>query len=57
MNHAGHDQNLVIDANGNILRKGWEGPQSTGEFRVRLDWSGAENKESLADLIEYLKTL
>ena len=55
--NAGHDHNLVIDANGNILRKGWEGPQNPGEFRVRIDWSGAENKESLADLIEYLKTL
>jgi hypothetical protein len=55
--NAGHDHNLVIDANGNILRKGWDGPQNAGEFRVRLDWSGAENKESLADLIEYLKTL
>jgi hypothetical protein len=55
--NAGHDHNLVIDANGNILRKGWDGPQNAGEFRVRLDWSGVENKESLADLIEYLKTL
>lgn len=55
--NAGHDQNLVIDASGNILRKGWDGPQNPGEFRVRLNWTGAENKESLADLIEYLKTL
>ena len=54
---AGHDRNLVIDANGNILRKGWDEPEHAGEFRVRLDWSGAENKESLADLLEYLKTL
>ncbi len=53
----GHDTNLTIDDKGNILRKGWGGEVRAGEMRVRLDWSGAENKASLADLLEYLKTL
>jgi mono/diheme cytochrome c family protein len=53
----GHDTNLTIDAAGNILRKGWEGAPQEGENRVRLDWSGAENREALTDLLEYLKTL
>ncbi|MGH9144140.1 MAG: hypothetical protein ACRD2I_23635, partial [Vicinamibacterales bacterium] len=53
----GHDTNLTVDEKGNILRKGWDGDVGAGEMRVRLDWSGAENKASLADLLEYLKTL
>ena len=55
--NRGHDTDLTVDANGNILRRGWEGPKRDGELRVRLDWSGAANQEPLADLIEYLKTL
>lgn len=55
--NAGHDRNLTIDANGKILRKGWDGAAGAGEIRVRLDWSGTENREMLADLLEYLKTL
>ncbi len=55
--NAGHDHNLTIDANGNILRNNWDGPEHGGELRIRLDWSGAENKESLTDLLEFLKTL
>lgn len=53
----GHDTNLTISADGRILRKGWDGQPKDGELRVRLDWSGAENKESRSDLLEYLKTL
>jgi hypothetical protein len=55
--NSGHNKNLTIDATGKILRVGWDGAQQPGEQRVRLDWSGAENKDSLADLLEYLKTL
>ena len=55
--NAGHDRNLTIDANGKILRRDWSGAQGVGEIRVRLDWSGEQNREALADLIEYLKTL
>jgi hypothetical protein len=55
--NSGHNKNLTIDAGGNILRNSWEGTQQPGELRVRLDWSGPENKERLADLLEYLKTL
>jgi hypothetical protein len=54
--NLGHDKNLTIDATGKILRTGWDGPQQPGELHVRLDWSGAENKNNLADLLEYLKT-
>ncbi len=53
----GHDKNLTIDADGNIVRNNWDGPERSGEKRVRLDWSGSQNKNSLADLLEYLKTL
>jgi mono/diheme cytochrome c family protein len=53
----GHDTNLTIDEKGNVVRKGWDGEERAGEMRVRLDWSGAENKAALADLMEYLKTL
>lgn len=53
----GHDTNLTIDAKGSIIKKGWDGEPRAGEVRVRLDWSGAENKAALADLLEYLKTL
>ena len=54
---AGHDTNLAIDANGRILRRNWDGPERAGELRVRLDWSGATNKDALGDLMEYLKAL
>jgi hypothetical protein len=53
----GHDTNLTIAVDGHILSKGWGGQPQEGELRVRLDWGGAENRESLADLLEYLKTL
>jgi hypothetical protein len=53
----GHDTNLTIDAQGHILRKGWEGDARPGEIRVRLDWSGPEQAAALTALIEYLKTL
>ncbi|MEA3211390.1 MAG: hypothetical protein QOE70_4447 [Chthoniobacter sp.] len=53
----GHDTNLTIDAHGGIVRRGWDGAPREGERRVRLDWSGAENQDSLRDLLEYLKTL
>ena len=53
----GHDTNLTIDAQGRVVKKGWDGEARPGEMRVRLDWSGAENKAALADLMEYLKTL
>jgi hypothetical protein len=53
----GHDKNLIIDAAGKIVRGGWDGALQPGETKVRLDWSGAENKDALADLMEYLKTL
>lgn len=55
--NSGHNKNLVIDATGKILRSGWDGAQQPGELRVRLDWGGADNKDALADLLEYLKTL
>jgi len=55
--HLGHDKNLTIDSTGKILRTGWDGAQQPGEVRVRLDWSGPENKNNLADLLEYLKTI
>jgi hypothetical protein len=54
---SGHDRNLTIDSNGNILRNTWDGPERSGELRVRLDWSGQDNRKALADLLEYLKTL
>jgi mono/diheme cytochrome c family protein len=53
----GHDTNLTIDDQGNVVRKGWDGEVRAGEARVRLDWSGDENARDLADLMEYLKTL
>jgi len=53
----GHNVNLTIDASGKIVRSGWDGPLQPGEVHVRLDWSGAENKNGLADLLEYLKTI
>ena len=53
----GHDTNLTIDDKGHVVRRGWDGEARAGEMRVRLDWSGAENKAALADLMEYLKTL
>jgi mono/diheme cytochrome c family protein len=53
----GHDTNLTIDDEGNVVRKGWDGELRAGEARVRLDWSGAGNGGALADLMEYLKTL
>lgn len=53
----GHDTNLTIDDKGHVVGKGWDGEARAGEMRVRLDWSGAENKAALADLMEYLKTL
>ncbi len=55
--NGGHNKNLTIDSTGKILRAGWDGTQQPGELRVRLDWSGPENKAPLADLLEYLKTL
>jgi hypothetical protein len=55
--NSGHNKNLAIDASGNILRSGWDGAPQAGELRVRLDWSGPENKKALADLLEYLKTI
>jgi mono/diheme cytochrome c family protein/predicted house-cleaning noncanonical NTP pyrophosphatase (MazG superfamily) len=55
--NLGHDTNLTIAFDGRILRKGWDGQLKDGEVRVRLDWGGAENKDSLFDLLEYLKTL
>ncbi|MCU1262383.1 MAG: hypothetical protein JWO80_5268 [Bryobacterales bacterium] len=54
---AGHDANLTVDANGVILRSGWDGREKAGEVRVRLDWSGDSNRDALADLLEYLKTI
>ncbi len=53
----GHDKNLVVDSTGKILKIGWDGAPQPGEQRVRLDWSGPENKKSLNDLLEYLKTI
>jgi hypothetical protein len=53
----GHDTNLTVDAGGQILHKGWEDQPRPGEVRVRLDWSDAEHKAELVDLLEYLKTL
>jgi hypothetical protein len=53
----GHDTNLTIDAQGQIIRKGWEGGARAGEQQVRLDWSGEEHQAALAALLEYLKTL
>jgi hypothetical protein len=55
--NRGHDRNVTIDASGNIVRANWDGTPQPGEFRVRLDWSGSENKGRLADLLEYLKTI
>jgi len=55
--NGGHNQNLTIDATGRILRVGWNGSPQSGEVQVRLDWSGPENKKSLDDLLEYLKTI
>lgn len=55
--NLGHGTNLTIDATGKILRSNWDGSQQAGERRVRLDWSGTENKMNLADLLEYLKTI
>jgi len=53
---SGHDKNLAVDSSGKILHVGWTGASQPGEIRVRLDWSGPENKEALAQLLEYLKT-
>jgi hypothetical protein len=53
----GHSKNLIIDAMGRIVRAGWDGALQPGETKARLDWSGAENKDALSDLLEYLKTL
>ena len=55
--NRGHDKNLTVDDNGNILRMDWSGAEKPGEHKVRLDWSGPEKSEALFDLIEYLKTL
>lgn len=55
--NGGHDKNLVIDSSGKILRVGWDGAPQAGEQRVRLDWSGPDNKKALDDLLEYLKTI
>lgn len=53
----GHDRNLTISRDGRILRQGWGGPLGAGDFRVRLDWGGAEHKQELSDLLEFLKVL
>ena len=53
----GHDRNLTISRDGRILRQGWDGPLGAGDFRVRLDWEGEDQKEALADLLEFLKIL
>ncbi len=55
--NGGHNQNLIIDSTGKILHVGWDGSPQSGETRVRLDWSGPDNKKALADLLEYLKTI
>jgi hypothetical protein len=55
--NGGHNKNLTIDAAGNILHAGWDGTPKAGESQVRLDWSGPENKDAVADLLEFLKTL
>lgn len=49
--NLGHNTNLTIDSTGKVIRSGWEGAQKPGEIHVRLDWSGADNKSNLADLL------
>ena len=55
--NRGHDTNLTVDIEGNIVRMDWSGPNRAGEKKVRMDWSGPENEDALYDLLEYLKTL
>ena len=55
--NKGHDQNLIVDSNGKIIRIGWHGAELPGERKVRLNWSGPQNSEDLADLLAYLTTL
>jgi hypothetical protein len=54
---AGHDRNLIVSRDGQILQTNWQESEPTNGLRVRLDWSGADQHEPLLDLLEYLKTL
>ena len=55
--NTGHDTNLIVSADGEVLRVGWDGGEGVNGIRVRLDWTDDELAADLTDLIEYLKTL